>query len=655
MTDEQFAEKIQNSGILKNYHPETQKEKALEVIENSYNNLILLENEEKINDEFKEKFKGTGYISKNNCTYLKVYSKQQNKVVEKLLCNFVAFIDEEITVDDGLETHKILKIRGRHEQGYDLPSISVPERNFGSMNWITGMWNAKCIIETGQSIRDNIRCCIQKISKNIKDKTIFSFTGWKKLNGKWIYLHSGGAIGVDNVEVALDGRLAKYKFPESSFLNSENLRKIFDDFINIAPKKIVLPLLAFVFLTPLNEFLRQAGYEPNFVYYLLGKTGCGKSTISALFLSFFGNFSGTELPMSFLDTANAIVNKAFAIKDSLICIDDYKPSSRSDVNIMDKTAQNLVRSYGERTGRQRLKADSTEMKQKYPRGNAILTGEQTPNIGESGTARMIISEIKSDDINFDKVSKAQENAKNSVYSGFMKAYIEWLQKVFLNENEELFIEILGSDFEKYRNCFCKNLGKTVHSRVPSMLAFLRIGFNYFVEFCGLEKEEKSLWKKEFNDILKNLAKDHSEISLTDKPTVKFISTLKDMITSGAVKFEEKDNLSSDDNDINKILIGYYDDEYYYFIPKIAYNQVCRFYSGQGENFTTNLNALLKQLSEEGFIKSEQGRNTITKRINHKVRARFIHFYKDKFDNLGCMPEKEVTEVTELTDDVELPY
>jgi hypothetical protein len=102
MTDKQFAEKIQNSKFLK--YPLRNK-KALGLIKNSNNNLIVSESKEKRKGDFDEKFKNTGYISKNNCTY-SVSFKNKNKT-EKLLCNFVAWIEEEVTVDDGLETRKI--------------------------------------------------------------------------------------------------------------------------------------------------------------------------------------------------------------------------------------------------------------------------------------------------------------------------------------------------------------------------------------------------------------------------------------------------------------------------------------------------------------------------------------------------------------------
>ena len=73
-----------------------------------------------------------------------------------------------------------------------------------------------------------------------------------------------------------------------------------------APEEIMLPLLAFTFLSPLNHFLREAGCEPKFVLFLLGKTGSRKSTLAALMLSFFGRFTASELPLSFRDTSNSM-------------------------------------------------------------------------------------------------------------------------------------------------------------------------------------------------------------------------------------------------------------------------------------------------------------------------------------------------------------
>ena len=96
----------------------------------------------------------------------------------------------------------------------------------------------------------------------------------------------------------------------------------------IATKAIVWTLIALVFLTPLNEFLNQVLYMPKFVLYLIGRTGTRKSTLAALFLSFFGRFSGTDLPLSFSDTLNSILSSIYTLKDVLTCIDDFHPGTR---------------------------------------------------------------------------------------------------------------------------------------------------------------------------------------------------------------------------------------------------------------------------------------------------------------------------------------
>ncbi len=56
---------------------------------------------------------------------------------------------------------------------------------------------------------------------------------------------------------------------------------------------------------------------------LYGRTGSMKSTLARLILSHFDNFNNTDLPMSFRDTANSIVRKAFLLKDTLTVIDDF--------------------------------------------------------------------------------------------------------------------------------------------------------------------------------------------------------------------------------------------------------------------------------------------------------------------------------------------
>lgn len=133
-----------------------------------------------------------------------------------------------------------------------------------------------------------------------------------------------------------------------------------------------------------------------------------KSTVAAMFLSFFGNFSNTDLPMSFRDTANSIIHSSFALKDVLTCIDDYHPTGRKESDAMKATMQALARGYGDKAARNRLTADIQLRETRPPQGNAIVTAEFAPDIGESGTARLFCVEMKPGELDLPSLTMIQE-------------------------------------------------------------------------------------------------------------------------------------------------------------------------------------------------------------------------------------------------------
>ena len=170
--------------------------------------------------------------------------------------------------------------------------VKVNGADLSNFNWLLDKWGAKCIIEVGQRCKDQLRYYIQTTSEYAEQLTEYHVTGWKKIDGEWHYLLPGD----DSLNVTLKGKLQHYC--------GESYYDLYDpiDAYNLfekppAPSRVIHPLLAFAFLTPLNEFLRQAGCMPKFVLFLTGRTGTRKSTIAALILSFFGAFTSTDLPM----------------------------------------------------------------------------------------------------------------------------------------------------------------------------------------------------------------------------------------------------------------------------------------------------------------------------------------------------------------------
>ena len=103
------------------------------------------------------------------------------------------------------------------------------------------------------------------------EKTIYTHTGWREENGNWFYLHAGGAIENDNAEVRIDNRLEHYNLSGEKH-NFISVCDAVTDIMNISKPEIMYPLIATVFLCPLNEFFRQAGYEPLYLLFLVGRT-----------------------------------------------------------------------------------------------------------------------------------------------------------------------------------------------------------------------------------------------------------------------------------------------------------------------------------------------------------------------------------------------
>ena len=567
------------------------------------------------------------YKVKNNCLYVEKTNKQGP--YDQKLCNFTPYLTAEITVDDGACETKRLRIGGEHENGRTLKEIEIAGSELASFNWLLEHWGIDCNLEIGCSIKDSIRYAIQSTAPKALRETIYTVTGWKKINGEWKYLLPGD----DALTVELTGKLKRYEMAKDYSIEDIAMASAMLE-VEIAPKETIYPLIAFTFLSPLNEFLHRANCEPKFVMLLLGKTGTRKSTLAALFLSFFGRFTASDLPLSFRDTANSILHHAYELKDVLTCIDDFHPCGRQEEQKLTSTAQSIMRAYGDRTGRGRLKADSSPMNSRPPQGNALITAEFAPDIGESGTARYFALELKNDEVDLSMLSSIQVEAAKGVLANSMRAYIEMVSEI-ANRNEEEFIKALRKSFEIYRNEFNK-CGIKCHGRVPEIVAWLRIGMKMFLNF--LKKHEMILPERideiniEFKDILHRIAKRQSENIEQDKPTYKFIRKLISLIEGGSVSLADK---NEPPNYLPNNFIGYEDDEFYYLNKTMAHKAVKKLCEEQGESFSVSEQGLLKALAEEKLIQPGEKQNTKSVRFGNRTQ-RVVCLYKNKAQIINDM-------------------
>ena len=568
------------------------------------------------------------YVVKSNCLYEMVQVKDQ--VVPMKLADFVPTLISEITRDDGTEQKKMFKVGAVHKSGIKLSEQIVSADEMQNMKWLLNRWGALGAAQPKQNVLSKICHAIMLTKGEVKFETMYLQTGWKKINGEYVFL-----MPTQNspFTVELQGKLKNYSFTEKG--SQEDLIYLSAMLENsFAPQCVMLPLLAVTFLCPLNHFLKSAGCEPKFVTALIGKTGSRKSTLAALFLSFFGKVSASDLPMSFHDTANSILSNIYYLKDVLTCIDDFHPSGMFHEQEMKSIAQNISRYYGDRIGRARLNSKAELQSSKPPTGNAIITAEYTPEISVSGSARYFNIELNENDVQLDDLSEYQQLANDGVLCGIMQSYIEWIKNVYLDD-ESAFVKTLEDVFLKYRKFYldrlCANRIK-FHNRTPDMLAHLKIGFAFLLVFLKsknqINKSELDKFEKVFDEIVLKAVSANAEIIELENPTTRFCEKLKSLLDSGRCYVETK---GLDSTPRQRNCIGLQDDEHYYLFADTTHSEVRKLCAEQGEHFSISKNELLRQLRKEGLLLSRTSRNTVSVRDNSNTVVKVAMLNKLKME------------------------
>lgn len=138
-----------------------------------------------------------------NCLYMEQTVK--NHPIDKKLCNFVAWIIEEIIQDDGINTEVMVKIEGIHASGRKLPEVTVPLNKLSSFEWVD-RWGADCVLEVGSNVRDHIVKAIRETVFHAERQQEFTHTGWKKIDGYQEFLMPGAPT----LTVKLPAKLGGY-------------------------------------------------------------------------------------------------------------------------------------------------------------------------------------------------------------------------------------------------------------------------------------------------------------------------------------------------------------------------------------------------------------------------------------------------------------
>jgi hypothetical protein len=554
-------------------------------------------------------------------------------VTQIQLTNFQAAITTNIRLDDGVETRYEFEIAaellGRKLQ------FTIPASDFAGMDWTIPRMGAAAITYPNQ--RDYARTAIQSLSITAEERCIYTHTGWRNVDGRWIFLHAGGAIAgtgaVADINVRLAGQMSRYelRLPASPGALATAVRASLK-LAELGPEIISLPLLAATYRAVLGD--------ADFAMHLAGETGAFKSEVAALYQQHFGAaMNRLHLPGAWSSTGNALEVLAFFGKDALVVIDDFAPQGNAaDVARYHAAADRVFRAAGNRAGRGRLDSTAKLREPKPPRALILSTGEDIPR-GQSVRARLLILELPKGSIAPDRLTECQNDARAGLYTEAMGGFVRWF----------------AGDYEGVRAVFDRKvsahrdnaLRTAAHARTPDIVANLQAAFELYLEFSvasgAIDLVEHARLASRCWDALRDTAGAQAKHQAATEPAARFVALVRSGLASGRAHLESRDGCrpgrspgacgwrrdSGEEWSPLGECIGWVEDDDLYLEPTAAYRVAQVMGRDIGEILTVSEQTLKKRLREKQLLASfDEKRQVLTVRRSIGGSSKdVLHFWR----------------------------
>jgi hypothetical protein len=403
------------------------------------------------------------------------------------LSNFTARIVEEVVLDDGQSTTRRFLVEGETADGHPLRA-EVAAAEFEAMRWLKPAFGAGAWVAASRGAREHLRNAIEQHSAGVRKRTIYTHTGWTGHNGRWSYLHTGGAIGAGgndpSVSVKLPGSLAGYSLHDPP--EGEDLVKAVRAVLRLSqvaqPGRPNSETLAAVLL---SLAFRAALGASRFSVHMVGSTGAYKTSSAGLVVQHFGAELNPRRGLTAVwdSTPGALEVDMCTIKDALLLIDDFVPDGppRESADLH-RVAGRVFRSQGNLRSRQWLNPDGTRQTERPPRGTVISTGEDQV-AGRSADARTLpVRFVRADPargvlgtVDPDVLTACQADADAGLYARAMAAFVKWVASRY----DEVQSTLKGLA-DQFRREFTR---PGDHGRTPEIAADLLAGFEVFLLFA----------------------------------------------------------------------------------------------------------------------------------------------------------------------------
>jgi hypothetical protein len=326
-----------------------------------------------------------------------------------------------------------------------------------------------------QNLKKFILKCL---NKNLSDVINIENSGWHCVEGKWVYMQSGGAIGNTDLKMRLTDNESMLKFddqipPKEAFLESLNM-------LEICNPKVTYALLSLLLNSVITSPLIKNDLSPRFSMWIEGKTGMGKTQLTKMFTQIFESLKIVHVYDYRKDLMKNVLNR-----DCVSIFDDYGTAkTKRTVDNTNEKVEKIIRDIGDR--------EPTGYFTVRPEGMVLFTGEKFLSVDNADVTSSIgrVIRVQMDNL-FDKKQKTTyDPLKVERYNRYERTlfltssimhYLTWVSEK-LNSH---FIENYRRDFEHNRTHYSEV--SDAHSRQKDNFAHLTVSFNCYLTY-GLEKE-----------------------------------------------------------------------------------------------------------------------------------------------------------------------
>ena len=442
-----------------------------------------------------------------------------------LLARFSAWIVRDKTYFDAADHgRRYYEIAGRLDSGEPLPTVEVSAGDFSKLQrWVSGHWGSRAIIMPGAKT-DRLRAAIQEHS-NPEKVTVYEHSGWRKVNGEYVYLHADGTIGATGIQTQLPKPAVRLTEPSDANQLQEAVQASIR-LLEAAPRTVSWPLLVAPYRAAIDTF-----YTNRQSLFLAGRTQAGKSCLAALAQQHFGSsFDADSLPGSWLSTFSALGQLCHQMKDAVVVVDDFKPAHlANNSKEADEKADMLLRAQANGTGRQRYNTGKCGISSHDPTSLVISTGEEIPP-GESLRARLMILKLKQGDVDWRVVGRLQADARAGRFTEAMAGYIDWIRTRAPGLEGRL-----DERFEVWRKYFRTRFPSNL-KRVVDNAADLVVGAELFLKFAvsvgAIPEDRRYTLLKEAAHAIEEVGRLQLTYQEHSDPCTHFLAMLKSALRSG---------------------------------------------------------------------------------------------------------------------------